>query len=97
MRIDKFPPGMSAVLVPICSCGRRPTGITLGFASVALALHKVGRSTPFAVAMRMEVAKRSRDIGQTDLPKQQIVIEKNQLYHLKDLSFLYKKSIAGWG
>jgi hypothetical protein len=48
----------------------------LGFASVALALHKVGRSTPFAVAMRMEVAKRSRDIGKTDLPKQQIVIEK---------------------
>ena len=59
MRIDKFPLGMSDVLVPILSCGRCPTGITCGFAFVALALHKVGRSTPFAVAMRMEVAKRS--------------------------------------
>jgi hypothetical protein len=77
MRIDQFPLAMSDVLVPICSCGRRPIGITFGFASAALALHKVGRSTPFAVAMRMEVAKRSRDIGQTYLPTNKLCLKKN--------------------
>jgi hypothetical protein len=57
--VDKFPIGMSDLLVSICSCGRRLIGITFGFASVAYALHKIGRSTPFWVAMRMEVAMRS--------------------------------------
>ena len=50
---------MSDLFAPICFCGSGLPGITFGFASVALALHKVGRSKPLGVAIRMEVAKRS--------------------------------------
>ena len=49
---------MSDLFVPICFCGSGLPGITFGFASVALALHKVGRSKPLGVAIRMEAAKR---------------------------------------
>ena len=97
-RIYKFPTGMSDLFVLICSCGRRLTGIIFGFTSVALALHKVGRSSPFGIAMRMEVAKRSGlSLGKLIYKKNTNACSNIKLYDLKDLSFLYKKSIAGWG
>ena len=97
-RIYKFPTGMSDLFVLICSCGRRLTGIIFGFTSVALALHKVGRSSPFGIAMRMEVAKRSGlSLGKLIYKKNTNACSNIKLYHLKDLSFLYKKSIGFWG
>ena len=86
---------MSDLFVPICFCGSGLPGITFGFASVALALHKVGRSKPLGVAIRMEVCKAQWAIIRQAYSQKITYAHANiQLYHLKDLSFLDKQSIG---
>ena len=75
------------------SCGRRLAGITLGFASVAVALHTVGRSNPRGVAIRMKVAQRSGlSLCKRIVKKTTYACSNVHLYHPNDLSFLGKKS-----
>ena len=74
---------MSDLFVPICFCGSGLPGITFGFASVALALHKVGLQCT-RCSVRLDAVKaRVLSFGKRMSQKSRMLMSVCQLYRLK--------------